>query len=295
MGNRQIFCGLVCNLNQCHISATRPPSKRRIVLEYLKLDVSAIWYEQMTEVSKSSSKETAENALDENALNAIRSILTEETKPAPRRTSIREAMQPAAPSRAEAPLRSKARMLPEIESPDAAPEMQSTPPKTARWKNPLARKSKATKPEPMRAPRPDTKRADAGIADKIKAYRPTPAHVALAAFVLLVVLRPWLVLGLTFLSLFIIVGVFLIAGYDGFWQGVIKFGRWYANRRPERAAVLHARLDRFAVAWDSVLDRFPEGTVDGLYLPDFGDMATAEDRHAQAMERRLSNLQGKGA
>lgn len=90
----------------------------------------------------------------------------------------------------------------------------------------------------------------------------------------------------------IITGVFLTVGYDGFWQGMIKFGRWYANRRPARAALLHARLDRFAVAWDGILDRFPEGTVDGLYLPDFGELAAADDRHTEAMDRRLSGLHG---
>jgi len=46
------------------------------------------------------------------------------------------------------------------------------------------------------------------------------------------------------------------------------------------------------VAWDGILDRFPEGTVDGLYLPDFGELAAADDRHTEAMDRRLSGLHG---
>ena len=42
--------------------------------------------------------------------------------------------------------------------------------------------------------------------------------------------------------------------------------------------------------WDAVLDRFPEGTVDGLYLPDFGEMAAAEARHDAALDRRFDRL-----
>jgi hypothetical protein len=43
------------------------------------------------------------------------------------------------------------------------------------------------------------------------------------------------------------------------------------------------------------LDRFPEGTVDSLYLPDISELASAEARHDAAMERRLSGMSGKGA
>jgi len=50
--------------------------------------------------------------------------------------------------------------------------------------------------------------------------------------------------------------------------------------------------DHLSVAWDGILDRFPEGTVDGLYLPDFGELAAADDRHTEAMDRRLSGLHG---
>lgn len=128
----------------------------------------------------------------------------------------------------------------------------------------------------------------------LSGYRPKPAHIALGLLALVVLMRPWLVIGLLALTGFILAAVFLIAGYDGFWHGVMRSNRWYAKRRPERAAVILARLDRFAMRWDAVLDRFPEGTVDGLYLPDFGDMDAAERRHSEAMDRRLSGLQGKG-
>ena len=47
--------------------------------------------------------------------------------------------------------------------------------------------------------------------------------------------------------------------------------------------------------WDAVLDRFPEGTVDGLYLPDFGEMAAAETRYDEALDRRFDSLRNSEA
>jgi len=130
---------------------------------------------------------------------------------------------------------------------------------------------------------------------KLPDWRPSPGMITLAVLALLVVLRPWLVLGLILLMVFITLGVFLALGYDGFWQRAMALGRWYAKRRPERAARIHARLDAFAMRWDAVLDRFPEGTVDGLYLPDFGEMAAADARHDEALDRRFDSLRNSEA
>ena len=130
---------------------------------------------------------------------------------------------------------------------------------------------------------------------KLPNWRPSPGMIGLAVLALLVVLRPLLVLGLILLMVFITLGVFLALGYDGFWQRAMALGRWYAKRRPERAARIHARLDAFAMRWDAVLDRFPEGTVDGLYLPDFGEKAAADLRHDEALDRRFDSLRNSEA
>jgi len=131
----------------------------------------------------------------------------------------------------------------------------------------------------------------AGAKARIASYRPKPKHLLIAGAVLLVLLRPWLVLGLVFLTVFGVAVLFLILGYDGFWQRGMRLARWYANRRPDRAQVMHQRLDDFACKWDAVLDRFPEGSVDALYLPDFGDLAAADARHTEAVDRRLQSMQ----
>ncbi|WP_299025239.1 hypothetical protein [uncultured Sulfitobacter sp.] len=267
----------------------------------------------MTQAQKIPTHDSTEAELDADSLSAIRSILTEDTPVVPAPKADQAAPASSKLPRAVAGLRRKADALPPLEDPIADPEAEAyaaqvLAPKRVKRGFSLRRKPKAPKAEAPAAAQPlaAKQKAPSGeaqgaggfianLTDRLRGYRPTPAHIALGAFALLVLMRPWLVLGLTFIFLFIMVGVFLILGYDGFWQGMMKVGRWYANRRPARAAVLHARLDAFAMRWDAVLDRFPEGTVDAFYLPDFGDLATAERRHDDALERRLAGMHEKGA
>ncbi len=129
---------------------------------------------------------------------------------------------------------------------------------------------------------------------RVFGYRPTAKHIVLLCIALLILFRPLLVLGALFLITFVVIGIFLILGYDGFWLRTMGLARWYARRNPDRAADLHGKLDRFAMKWDAVLDRFPEGSVDGLYLPDFGDQAEAEALHDAALDRRFDSLRKKG-
>lgn len=251
---------------------------------------------------KSTSENTvvSEAELDESSLSAIRSILTEEAEPAPRRILRRGKRETVEAAPEPAAARRKADAFVPLSDADTDPLQRADPVKKTKRGFSLRRNTApAADGQQMPATTKQAVRVQAdqgeGLMDRIRAYRPTPAHIAMALFALLVLTRPWLVFGLLFLFVFMMIGVFLIAGYDGFWQGVIKASRWYAKRRPSRAAVLHARLDRFAVRWDAVLDRFPEGTVDGLYLPDFAELANADVRHDEALERRLAGLQGKGA
>ncbi|MGB3243322.1 MAG: hypothetical protein WBB25_02215, partial [Sulfitobacter sp.] len=83
---------------------------------------------------------------------------------------------------------------------------------------------------------------------------------------------------------------FLFLGYDGFWRRAMRVSRWYARQHPSRSGEIDRKLDNFAMKFDAFLDRFPEGSVDGLYLPDFGDRAEAEGRHDEALDRRFNSL-----
>lgn len=273
---------------------------------------------------QSESKNTSdEPELDPASLDAIRNLMAGQQEPEvptamPTRPSAAEKVDTEMGQQGSTPLAApampprKADGLPDLAA--APPEMpRSDPPKPSmgqKLKSKFARKPRAKKVKtapvapaqphvaaasaaPAAAPRPKSAlglKIDA-LKAKVLGYRPTRKHIFWGAFALLVLMRPWLVVGLFFLSLFVLVGVFLILGYDGFWRRAMAIGRWYARRNPERSVELHRKLDRFAMRWDMILDRFPEGSVDGLYMPDFGDLAEADARHEEAMERRLSSLQ----
>lgn len=225
--------------------------------------------------------------LDPESLAAIRSLLTENL---PGQPEARSTAKPAActdapdyavanetPSDIRRTAR-KANSFPKIEHITELPEHTA----------------KASIAKAKRTRMPGSRFALEGKLDSLKArvkeYRPTPRQIVLASLALIVFFRPWLVLGLLFLGMFVLLGVFLILGYDGFWRRAMGVGRWHARRHPERSVELHQKLDAFAMKWDAILDRFPEGSVDGLYLPDFGEIAEADARHDAAMGRRLDSL-----
>lgn len=126
---------------------------------------------------------------------------------------------------------------------------------------------------------------------RLRAYRPTLRHVALAALVLLVVLRPWLLVTVVLLPALIVAGIFLSVGHDRFWAGVLRLYNRFHARNPEKAERLRRRADGIALRWDAFLDRFPEGTVDALYLPDLNSLQDQEERHRQALAERFDKLQ----
>jgi hypothetical protein len=129
-----------------------------------------------------------------------------------------------------------------------------------------------------------------GLLLTVLGHAHTQKIVLAVGVLLLVYFRPWLVVSILLLWVFLVAGIFLMLGYDGFWRRSMKAARWYAKRRPARAVELHRKLDAFAMKWDAVLDRFPEGTVDGLYLPDFRAAEHAQVQQDAAIDRRLSQI-----
>lgn len=130
---------------------------------------------------------------------------------------------------------------------------------------------------------------------RVRAFRPSRRQIFWTIFVLIVLLRPaWIVLTLV-LAAFVTLGVFVGFGADRVWSGAVSLLRWYTSRAPVRGARLTARIDRFACRWDNLLDRFPDGWVDGLYLPDLQSLLEADDRHEAVMATRLQRMQDQSA
>lgn len=114
-------------------------------------------------------------------------------------------------------------------------------------------------------------------------------HVAAAALVALALIKPLWVLFAVLALVLLIAAAFYFAGGEKIWRGVMLALHNLSDTDPDRAVRIRARLDRFAVKWDTFLDRFPDGMVDGLYLPDFQvlsqDEALNEKRIAERLER----------
>jgi hypothetical protein len=164
---------------------------------------------------------------------------------------------------------------------------------------PSKRKAKKAKAEKIDAParakpaKPEKQvrsEGGPGLVMRILGHDYAFKGVLCAGALLIVYARPLLFLGVAILMIILMTAVFMILGYDTFWRRVVGLVRRYAERRPDRSADLQMKLDRFAMRWDAVLDRFPEGSVDGLYLPDFGEIAQADEKHNAALDRRFTQM-----
>ncbi|TMM49257.1 hypothetical protein [Sulfitobacter sabulilitoris] len=215
---------------------------------------------------------------DPETLATIRKMMEQDTaaeQPTPQNVPSRAAT--AHPKR-----RRKADALPALADPEPAPVQKQ---RRSVRKAPKQRKTDISTGVRSRA-----LSASARMLYRVRDFRPSRRQVVWSLVAICVLLRPWLVVGLFALTLMALAGSYLILGYDGFWGRVLSGFQWFARRAPDRAARVRRRLDRFAMRWDAVLDRFPEGWVDGLYLPDFHGMAEADRRHTEAMDARLEQL-----
>lgn len=224
---------------------------------------------------------------EEETMSVIRAVLTEAQEQTPTRKAKRTLRQPQTPSPAmteedlrafvertvDTTVRRRASDLPELEEQD----LSYTAPVTPR----VSRLGKLIQ---------QARSCVATALVAVRDFRPTTRHLALVSMALLVVLRPhWFVIsGVLIVGL--VVGTFTLLGSDRIWHGVLAWLNRVERRNPERALRMRARLDRFACRWDAILDVFPDGMVDGLYMPDLQAMEHGEEAHIQAMSARLHRM-----
>lgn len=115
-------------------------------------------------------------------------------------------------------------------------------------------------------------------------------HFLFVGFVAAVYFVPKIVAFTLVFSLLMVVMAFYIAGGEQIWRGVILGLHDLADRDPRRAARIRHRLDTLANGWDQFLDRFPTGSVDRLYMPDFQALSMDEARNEVRLKERLERL-----
>ena len=115
-------------------------------------------------------------------------------------------------------------------------------------------------------------------------------HLVYAALAALVYFRPMWVLLFVVLSLFLAAAIFFLIGGEKIWRGVMLALHRVSDRDPERAVRIRKRLDAFALRWDALLDRFPEGSADKLYMPDFQVLSAEEARNEARFVQRMEQV-----
>ena len=168
--------------------------------------------------------------------------------------------------------------------PEIKPEVHMRAKANPQPVEPRLARPQASEPEHLSKP---------SLIDRVRgiSYRPSRKLIAWGVVAALVVLFPHVFVIGAIVMVCIIGGSFAVFGSDAVWGRAMRGFSRFASYAPDRAARVAARLDAFALRWDSFLDRFPDGSVDGLYLPDLQAQAKANDHHDAIMSERLARMQ----
>lgn len=169
---------------------------------------------------------------------------------------------------------------------------------TQDYSEPLANSGAAVQTSPLRRTAAgDTPKTTAHsksiasfFAERIKSYEPNRRVILGTSFVLLVILRPWLVLGWSLAAAFALLLCYLLAGPDRFWRRVIALHAAYARRRPARARRLKLKACWYARKWDRFIQRLPQGLADTMASPDLRGLMQADERHDAVIAARLKRM-----
>lgn len=159
---------------------------------------------------------------------------------------------------------------------------------------PMTQRPKAMRFAPLEAPE-DAIKTSAPLMATPKERKPfrNPIkrwHVLFVTFAVALAVVPKAVLFLTLFAVLMVAMIFYFAGSEQIWRGVVLALHDLAETDPRRAARIRLRLDQMAIRWDRFLDRFPSGSVDRLYMPDFQALSQEEARDEARLKLRLERL-----
>ncbi len=115
------------------------------------------------------------------------------------------------------------------------------------------------------------KRSSNGMKSRILNYRPTRKHIIIAAFVLVMILRPWLIPGLLFVTFWVGLIAWLTLGPDRVTEWFVSMWDRLSQRNPAMAEKLRQRGDAFALKFDALLEKLPSSWAEKLALPDMSN------------------------
>lgn len=111
-------------------------------------------------------------------------------------------------------------------------------------------------------------RAGGSLKDRITAYRPTRKHLLIAGVVLVMLIRPWLIPGILFVTFWVVLIAWLTLGPDRIMEWMGNAWDRLSTRNPAMAERMRQRGDAFALRFDAMLDKLPDSWAEKLALPD---------------------------
>ena len=111
---------------------------------------------------------------------------------------------------------------------------------------------------------------------RMLAYRPTRNHILIGAFVIVMILRPWLIPGILFVTFWVGLIAWLTLGPDRMLEWAGNAWDRLSTRNPDLAERLRQRGDAFALRFDAMLDKLPDSWAEKLALPDMSRPLEAE-------------------
>ena len=130
---------------------------------------------------------------------------------------------------------------------------------------------------------------------RIKTYRPDRRAILLTSAVLLLILKPFMVIGWTLFAGFVVLLCYLFMGGERFWRAIIAIFQKFKRRRPAAARVLKLRSYVIARKWNGLMQWAPQGICDFFQVPDLREIIAADTRHEAAMSDRLRRMGGDAA
>ncbi len=103
-------------------------------------------------------------------------------------------------------------------------------------------------------------------------------HVCLAVAALVIILRPWLVVGVLLTLLMVFAITYLSLGPERF--GEIIKARWllFKKRKPEKAEQYFKKATELTEQYNAKIAKLPEKFADALTLPDLAELEKEDDR-----------------
>jgi len=103
-------------------------------------------------------------------------------------------------------------------------------------------------------------------------------HVVLTMALLIAILRPWLVIGVTLALLMIFAITYLSLGHERFAE--VLLARWlrFKQRKPKKAEQYFNKATQLVEQYNAKVARLPEAMAERLTLPDLAELEKEDDR-----------------